>query len=223
MGKIIYELPKKEKLIKILKFIPTDWNSFFGTLYAPKKLYEENKIAENTRLNIYRTHGEQPICIIGAKDAPSGEEQKYEDGIKSNVSELICKNKLFSSVRFNQAGAEAKIISFEEINEIVRYFIGLGYEGLMLAESRSDPKEHKSLETFGFCHYSHLNVSPNITLEWNREYGGKKENLNQILRRMDELGVKERSGWANKKLDEKWKKCIDSEDFDTSCWKDPQF
>lgn len=189
---LIYELPKeKDKLIEIIDSIPSNWSWIDGFLSAPKELYKKDKIAKNTRLYISRWYSINPT-ILGADDVPFEKEyglRKKEEFVIPNLFEVLCERKLFSSVSFNEAG-------FETSQKFIKYFIGLEYRGWISADrGYRDNNKYHNPERFSFSHLPKRvfgeELPLHISLEWDKEYGGKKENLLQIIKKILSLNLKE--------------------------------
>ena len=198
--KIIYELPEDniEKITKCINAIPSDWNWVDGFLIAPKKLYEQGKIAENTRLNIGRFYSIKPT-IIGYNDAPFGKEEARTKGlIAPKLTDIILKGKLYSSVHFDEAAFETSEYNMDTVKELAIGFIEKGYKGRIEAYSgyRNNNK-YDNPETLGIStsytekSFHSLAMPAHIELEWDKEHGGKKENLSKIIKTIEELGLKE--------------------------------
>ena len=75
-GKLIYKLPEDiSKIVKAIKTLPSDWKGISGHLIAPKELYLQNLIAENTRLRVCEEYP-AGFCIVGSDDVPF--EKEYD-------------------------------------------------------------------------------------------------------------------------------------------------
>lgn len=200
-NEIIYELPEeKGGLIEIIDSIPSNWSWIDGGLTPTKQLYGIDKIAKNTRLRISRWYSIKPT-IIGVDNVPFEEERGLRERKEFVIPDLfgaLCEGKLFSSVHFDEAGFETPEISIGIVKKFVRYFLELGYKGWISAYSgyRNNHK-YDNPERFHFSHY-HQGTSvfgpelpPHISLEWEEEYSGKKENLSQIIKKISSLNLKE--------------------------------
>ena len=198
--KLIYELPEDniEKIAKCINAIPSNWSWVDGCLTAPKKLYEQGKIAENTRLNISRFYSIKPT-IIGYNDAPFGEKAARKEGlIAPKLIDIILKGKLYSSIDFYEAAFETSECNMDTVKELAIGFIEKGYNGVILAYSGyNDNNKYDNPERFGIStsHTEESFHSPampaHIKLTWDKEHGGKKENLKEIIKTIEKLGLKE--------------------------------
>jgi hypothetical protein len=195
--KLIYELPE-DKVAKIINSIPSNWRWVDGFLIAPKKLYEEGKIAENTRLKISRFYSIKPT-IIGYNDAPFEEEAERKEGlIAPKLTDILLKGKLFSSIHFDEAGFETAEYNIDTVKELAIGFIQKGYKGWIRGYSgyRNNNKyDNPEKLCISNSHteesFDNPAMPPHIELEWDKEYGGKRENLSKIINTIEKFGLKE--------------------------------
>jgi len=202
-GKLLYELPEKRKdLIEIVSSIPSYWSWIDGRLFATRELYNSGKIATNTRLFISRFYSIKPT-IQGVHDTP------YEDHpidviegeiFGPKIHDVLFGGKLFSSVVFDEAAFDTpNKITMDMVKKLVEEFLRMGYMGWISAFSGfRNYNKYDNPESFNF-QYGEREwptptskfTAPHISLEWNQEHFGKKENLEGILKVIKKLKLKE--------------------------------
>ena len=128
-----FELPKEtEKVLEILEKIPENYFEFVrGYLIAPKKLYDEKRIAENTRLKIGEVDSwYMPPGIEFAEDLPFEDQKKLNPPKEfvPNILGIFTEGKLVSSVDFHQTSGDTYIV---DAKGFINRFIKLGYKGEM--------------------------------------------------------------------------------------------
>jgi len=196
MPKLSYEVPeKREDWAEVAESIPSNWCWVNGFLTAPKKLYEEKRIAENTRL-VIEEFSKSPF-IKGADDVPYEDinihRREREHLFFPRVVDVILRGKLCSSISFTHVGYERDRDNIEMVKELSSGLIKEGFMGYMKAYSGyEDNKEFHNPETFSFgVAYLGGNTPRYINLEWDERYGGRRENLNEIIERLERLRLKE--------------------------------
>jgi len=200
--KLLYELPQdREVVAEIAKAIPSDWCWVDGCLSAPRALYESGQVAQNTRLSISRYHSITPT-IVGVDDVPYEDEhylRKRKQGIISQINEVVLKAKFFSSVSFDGAAFETRDSSIDTVRELAAEFIKRGYKGWINAYSgHNRNNKYDNPERFSFTH-AHTRggtitdptpLPPHISLQWEPKYGGNRENLDEIIAKLEKLGLR---------------------------------
>ncbi len=189
----------REAVAEIINSIPPNWCWIDGNLSATRELYHSGQVAENTQLFISRFYSIKPT-IIGSDNVP------YEDGysmrerkegvILPKISDIILRKKLFSSVSFDEAAFESRQISIDLVKELAEGFILLGYKGWIDAFSGyKDNSKYANPERFCLTHAPKKCgtgvLPPNISLFWNSKFGGKRENLDRIVIRLEKLRLKQ--------------------------------
>lgn len=196
-AEITYELSQvrdREEIAVVIEAVPSSWQGIEGLLIAPKRLYEQNRIAPNTRLLSERPSDKQ--VFVGADDLPFEEERrgrlKHDELYAPNIlaPETVPARARASAVPVQPVIARLPSSVWLKENEyclheesfiaqvrIAADFIRLGYQGLVRVCSRY----------YDHCACSHpeeiviSDWDKRIFLLWNEDYRGKKENLKPIL------------------------------------------
>lgn len=193
-GKLSYEFPSERKnVIELVRAIPSNWSWVDGYLYATKELYSSDRVAENTRLLISRFYSINPN-IVGTDDVPFEEQDlRRERKPRSNpkITDIVLRHKLFSSILFDEAAFETPEISIETVKELAEGFIGMGYKGWIHSYSGyRDNNKFANPERYYFNH-DYQGSPASVSVEWDEGNGGKKENLEGILKIIQSLSLKE--------------------------------
>ncbi|MEK6938714.1 MAG: hypothetical protein AABX04_06740 [Nanoarchaeota archaeon] len=201
-NELFYELPQDcEAVAEIVKSIPSTWCWVNGFLAATREMYESGQIAENTRLFISRFYSIKPT-IIGVDDVPYENLNTLRDrkqGFVPQISDVVLKGKLVSSVGFDEAGFENEIFSMNRVKELAAEFIQRGYKGWISAYSGYENNHaNDNPEKFSLTHSSGKKgfetdssiLPPHVSLQWDPRYGGKRENLDGMVTRLEELGLR---------------------------------
>jgi hypothetical protein len=201
LEKIYYEMPqKKEGVIEVVMAIPSSWSWVDGFLMAPKELYEQDQIALNTGLAVSRFYSIRPT-IIGRDDVPYEDSlvrRKTKKDLNPSIIDIAVRRKLFSSVSFDEAAFQDHPLSMSALKKLILGLIGLGYKGWIQAYSdHKNNSKYDNPETLSFQHFgqgsSFINpaeLPPHILLTWEEKHGGKRENLDEIIRVLERLELK---------------------------------
>lgn len=201
-GRLCYELPTDPDTVAyIVRAIPSGWKWIDGGLIAPRKLYEQGQIAENTRLSLSRFYSIHPT-IIGAHDVPYEDQHALQRSkmIVPKIDDVTLRRKFFSSVFFHEAGFETKEVTMDTLKELIEGLLRLGYKGSIHAFSgyRNNHK-YDNPERFSFTHAStkggtFINPSPlppHLSLAWHEEHDGKREHLDDLVHTIERVGLQE--------------------------------
>jgi len=201
LERIYYELPrKKEGVVEVVKAIPSGWSWIDGYLSAPRELYEQNQIAPNTKLVISRFNSIRPT-IRGADDVPyedSRVRRETKKDLNPSIIDIAIRRKLFSSVSFDEAAFQDDPMRMSALKKLIEGFIGLGYKGWIGAYSdHQNNNKYDNPETLSFQHFGQgssfmnpVELPPHICLTWKEKHGGKRENLDEIIRVLEKLELK---------------------------------
>jgi hypothetical protein len=188
---LLFELPSEpQHVAEIVDTVPSNWNWFDGYLTAPRILYEKDQIARDTVLALSRFYCIKPT--IQGQEAYPFENEKSLEGRRAEyrlpgILDIV-KGKQFAIVNFDEAGFEtSSYIPFESVREIASHFIRLGYKGWLSVYSGYRENSKTAIpEKLDLSHRQEK-----IKLSWDEEYDGKKENLESLLAKLKQLGVKE--------------------------------
>ena len=183
-GQILYRLPASANdLAEVIMSVPEDWHTVNGSLEASKSIYARGGVVESVlelskRLYFDSRYTKIEIHLGGQRDSfPS-------------ISDILFHEKLPSGVRFDLDGCDKNL--FKETKKLIACFIRTGYKGNIRVFSNltRDYIECKNIsylpETFSFSHGSN-----EMILTWVDGYGGKKENLDSIIKACKKLGLEE--------------------------------
>ncbi|MEK6841034.1 MAG: hypothetical protein AABX45_00370 [Nanoarchaeota archaeon] len=187
--------------IRVIETIPSNWAGIYGSLNAPTELYKKGRVAENTRLHISQFYDIHKT-IIGADDVPYEDarqiRKKKEGCIKPNINDILLRGKLFSSIVLDNAAFKTEDITIEDLKEILVQYIGRGYKGsLIVCSGFYNNNEFDNPERFYFDHFQSKSffhkeiIPPHVVLEWNEGYGGKKEDLETMIKSFEKIGLRE--------------------------------
>jgi len=200
--KLYYELPDDNGIVAgVVDAIPSNWSWVDGTLGAPERLHERGRISENSVLLISRFYSIKPtLSVIKERDKDSGFYLPVER-VGPKIKEIILDKKLPFRIRFDEAAfGTSKEITMDDVKEIARRFIEIGYKGHMGA-FRDYHNNHKydNSASFHFSQYGRdenklfrtQGLPPFVELGWDERYSGRREYLDSIVEALERLGLKE--------------------------------
>ena len=188
------------QLAQLVRAIPDDFSWIDGYLLAPKKLYDQDLIARNTRLTI-RRFADAPL-IRGVGAIPFEEsllpraEQKIER-VPADLLAVFLYGGLVSSVGFDEAGFQGRPQPFKDIKRLIEHFYMKSYKGeLELFRGYEDDDKYANSERVSFSHrpskktFLTQELPPHISLEWNTKSGGKMSRLSELIKGIERLDLK---------------------------------
>jgi len=187
MAQIIYELPQeREKVVEIVKCIPSTSTWIDGYLIAPRDLYQRCQIAENTQLLISKPpYQPNELTIIGADNVPYEDEHRDREKkeVYTNINDIVIKQKLFSSIKFQEAayktGKCLPELTMDAVKELIQHFIIKGYSGWITATDLYDNPDRFAIK----------HADRTIELMWGIDpHSPKRENLDIIVN-FEKLGI----------------------------------
>ena len=186
MGTLVYELPgEKEKVRKVLNFVPQEWSCADAHLFATRDHYENAKIS-GVRIGYYWDK-ESPI-FSETDDLPFEDEDPNRKRRLFSFEESKTFEGELSSIYLNRLGINKPVMDVAFAKKLLDGFLEKGYKGVVdavkLSEGYNDEKVYA--ERIKLSHFSEL-----VLIDWNELFGGRKENLSAIINGLRELGLRE--------------------------------
>ena len=185
-----YMMPEPSKVSLLLRSIPKEWEWVQAILLAPKELYEQERIAENTR-----------ICIRnGCWSIEGRRERSYEDelehptiprkGIRHSAHHILFKGAFCSSLEVQMSPPTGRL------RTTLATLIEHGYKGTVVAISGYDSEIGETKEEFNIFYESALNNMDYVEIRWNSAKDsdgrphGLRDNVQPLLGLCRSLGLK---------------------------------
>ena len=201
MQKLLFEMPVEPiQLAQLVREIPNDFSWVDGYLLAPRKLYEQDLIARNTRFVISR-YSTQPL-IKGRRDVSFEEsmvaqKEQIIQNSSPNLLDVFLYGGLVSSVEFDEAGFQSHLQPISEIKKLIEHFYMKDYRGeITLFRGYDDEDKYANRERVSFNHrpskktFITQKLPPHISVEWNPKEGGKIATLSGLIKGIERLDLK---------------------------------
>ncbi|MBI2671960.1 hypothetical protein HYX16_03425 [Candidatus Woesearchaeota archaeon] len=186
MGTFVYELPReKEKLSEMIDLIPSDWAWIDAHLFATREHYKSGRVVEKIRIHY---HGKKTgPGLYGTDDRPFEEEEIIRERKFKCFEEIKAVNGALSSVYMDKLGIDKSFFSIDGAKQLIKGFLENGYKGEIEAVKRTQPEENLNniCERFKISHFSGF-----ILIDWLGCFDGKKENLEELIEKLEKAGIK---------------------------------
>ena len=197
MGSLIFQIPEDSMVMSQLTEAVPDWGRvgwIGGCLIPTQAMIQNGQVAKDTGFKLSRFISDH--LLKGRYDPKAGGD------LPCDWCEMLVERKLPAFVIFHQVGYSGSLISFSDAKQITKGFLNLGYRGALNFYSADyDNHEFENPERcrlhlerwrgYKCQEKGHAEHHPLISLEWNVEYGGKREELEPIVSFCRSLGLAE--------------------------------